>query len=142
MIEGDFLGESLVDQRIADHRTGRDFGQRNTDGLADEGNGSRRPRVDFDDVDLVVLDRILNVHQTDDAQSSGELVRVRLELCEVGVADVIGRQDARTVAGMDACAFDMLHYAADDDGSGVGHGVHVEFVGVLQVAVDQDGTLG
>ena len=61
------MGEGGV-EAFAGHDARRDLGDRAADGLGDEGHGARGARVDFEDVDLAVLDRELHVHQAADLQ--------------------------------------------------------------------------
>jgi hypothetical protein len=100
-------------------------------------------RIHFEDVDRLVLDRELRVHQADDLEGPGDAARVVANLIEVPLGDAVRRHDARAVAGVDAGLLDVLHDAADDDGAGrVGDAVDVELDGVLEELVDQHGPLG
>ena len=58
--------ELEVRQRLAGHDACRDLGDRHADGLGDEGHGAAGARVDFQHVDLAVLDGELHVHQPAD----------------------------------------------------------------------------
>jgi hypothetical protein len=48
------------------------------------------------------------------------------------------REDAGTVAGMDARLFDMFHHAADEHIVAVADRIHIEFERIFQEAVDED----
>ena len=76
---------------------------------------ARRARVHFEDVDLVVLDGELRVHQADDLERPGDAARVVADRLQVLVGDEVGRDDAGAVARVDAGLLDVLHHAADDD---------------------------
>ena len=82
--------------------------------VALETNGTvrRGAGVDFDDVDLVVLDRVLHVHQAADAQGLGERAGLLFQLCDDFLRQRVGRQRAGGVAGVNAGFFDVLHDAA------------------------------
>ena len=53
---------------LAGHDARGDLGDRLADHLGDERHGARGARVDFEDVDEVVLDGELDIHQADDAE--------------------------------------------------------------------------
>ncbi len=68
----DFFGEAQLLQGVAQHHLGGQLGQGHAGGLADEGHGAGGPGVDLQDVDLVVLDRELDVHQAHHPQLRGQ----------------------------------------------------------------------
>ena len=59
-------------QGLAGHHPGGDLGQGPPGGLGNEGDGAAGPGVDLEQVDGVVLDRELDVHQADDLQFQGQ----------------------------------------------------------------------
>ena len=65
-----------VGEFLSGHQTGGDFRQRNSSSFADVGNGARRPRIHFQNVHRVTLDRVLHVHQADDFQRHGKPLSV------------------------------------------------------------------
>ena len=71
----DFLREVDfgIGQLLPGHDHGGVLGERAADGLADEGDGARGARVDFEDVDDLVLDGELDVHQAADVEGLGHL---------------------------------------------------------------------
>ena len=124
------------------HDFGGELGERDADGLADEGDGARGARIDLEDVDDFVLHGELDVHEAADVEGLGHL--------EGGVADFgfyffgeRGRgDDAGAVAAVDAGLLDVLHDGADDGGVAVGDAVDIDFGGVVEEAVDEHGALG
>jgi hypothetical protein len=64
---------SLKRQLLAGHDRAAILAIGQADGLGDEGHGARGARVDFEHVDLAVLDRELHVHQADDVERQGQL---------------------------------------------------------------------
>ena len=106
--------------------------------LDTNGHGARGARVDLEHVDLLVLDRELDVHQADHAELPRERARLRLDALDLVVAERVGRQRAGGVAGVDAGLLDVLHDAAHHHALAVGDGVHVDLEGVLEELVDQD----
>ncbi len=140
--DGEVLRDPLRGQRAAGHHACRDLGQGHARRLADEGGRARRARVHLEDVDDVVLDRVLHVHQALHLQGLPQLTRVAADGVEVLGGDLVGRQHHRAVAAVDARLLDVLQDAADDHALAVGDGIHVHFVGVLQEPVDEDRVLG
>ena len=117
----------------------RDLGERHAGRLRQVRHRARGARVHLEHVDGVVLDRELRVHQADDLQRPGDAPRVVADQRDVPLDDLVRRDDAGAVAGVDAGLLDVLHDAADDDGAGrVGDRVDVELDGVLEELVDQD----
>jgi len=107
--------------------------------LADERHGARGARVHFEDVELVVLDRELDVHQADDLERFGERVGGGADGVEhLGVQGVRGHHHGG-VAGVDAGELDVLEHAADDAGLAIADAVHVELDGVFEELVDEHG---
>src|SRR5512144_2103936 len=66
------LGEPLRGQRPTEHHVGGQLGQRDADGLGDEGYGAGGTRVDLEDEDLLVLDRELDVEEADHPELARE----------------------------------------------------------------------
>ena len=58
-------------ERFAGHHLRGQLGERHADGLADEWHGARGAGIDFQDVDLFLLDRELHVHQAADFEFLG-----------------------------------------------------------------------
>ena len=55
------------------------------------------------------------------------------------IRDKIGRDDTRTVPRVDTGLLNMLHHAADNDGTrGVSHGIDIELKCILEKLVDED----
>src|SRR6266404_1516827 len=68
LLDGEVRGNAfrsalLHGQRLARHDARCNLGQGNPGGLGNEGDGTRRPRIDLQDVDHAALDGELNVHQ-------------------------------------------------------------------------------
>ena len=71
-----------VGELLAGHDARCDLGDRRADHLGDEGHRARGARVDFEHVDLAVLDRVLHVHQADDVEAERQLARLPLQLLD------------------------------------------------------------
>ena len=137
----------------ASHQARGDFCERHAGGFRDIRNGPRGARVDFNHVDgavgivAVILrthatrNRELNVHQSDDFQRAREFERVVTHHVELRLRNVDSRQHAGRVSGVDAGFLDVLHDAANDDVLSVGERVDVDFDGILQELVDEDGAV-
>ncbi len=60
---------------LAGHDAGGDLGDGHADHLGDEGHGARGARIHFEDVDYIILDGELHIHQADDVQRQRQLAR-------------------------------------------------------------------
>ena len=98
--------------------------------------------VGLDHVEDVVLDRVLDVHQSAHADAGGQLLRRVPDLQQVGRAERDGRQGAGRVAGVDPGLLDVLHDPAEVEVGAVEERVDVDLDGVLQEPVDQHGVGG
>ena len=110
--------------------------------LGDERHRARRARVGLDDVEDVLGQGELDVHQAADADALGELARRDADPLELAVAERRGRQRARAVAGVDAGLLDVLHDPAEVHVLAVEEGVDVDLDGVVEEAVDEDRVVG
>ncbi len=116
--DGNMFGQNLLAQTeifklFADHNAGRQLRQPHADGFADEGHGARGARIDLKDENILSLHGELHVHQTAHVERFGQRDGVAADLVLNILADGLGRQTARAVAGMNAGALDMLHDTAD-----------------------------
>jgi hypothetical protein len=105
--------------------------------LGDEGHGARGARIDFQHVDLAVLDGILGVHQPDHVEPQGQRPGLALDLGDDVGRQGMGRQGAGRVARMDPGLLDVLHDAGDDHVGTVAQRIDVDLDCVGEVAVDQ-----
>ena len=62
MLRHDFLGKAELRQGFTGHHFRGQLGQRDSDRLAHEGNGPRRARVHFEDIDIFAFHRELYIH--------------------------------------------------------------------------------
>ena len=93
-----FFGEAEVDELFADHDLGGELGEGNADGLGNEGHGAGGAWVDFDDVEFVVFDGELDVHEAADFEFLGESFGSDEDFVFDFVAEGEGRNDAGGVA--------------------------------------------
>ena len=129
-------------RRLAGHDAAGDLGDGLADDLGDEGHGAAGARIDFEQVDDAVLERVLHVHQAADLEGEGEFGGLALELGDDLGGEVLRGQRAGAVAGVDAGFLDMLHDAADEDVLAVAEAIDVDFDGVGEVAVEQQRIVG
>ena len=132
-----FLGEALLAQADPDQRLGGELRQRHADGFGNERHGARRARVDFQDIDLVILHRVLHVHQPDDLQRFRQLRGRAADVRQDLLAQGVGGQDHRAVAGVNPGLLDVLQDPANDVRGAVADQVHVHLDGVLKELVDE-----
>ena len=134
----DFFGEADLFEGFAEHAAARVAGERNADGLGNERHGARCTRVHFDHVEFAILDGELHVHETANVEFLREFLGVGANL----VLDFLGeghrRDNARGVAGVDACGFHVFHDGADNGVLAVADAVHIEFGCVFEEAVDEN----
>ena len=142
VIDFDFSLDAQFQELFADHHLGGHLGPGDPCRLADKGNGSRGPGIDFKDIDDVVLDRILNVHQADHVEFPGQGVGVLLQLLDQFIAQGVGGRDTGAVSGVNSGLLDVFHDAGDDTGLAVRDGIDIDLDGIFQKLVDQDGMLG
>ncbi len=129
-------------ERLAGHDFSGDAGDGEPDHFGDEGHGAGGARIDLEDVDVVVLDGELDVHQPHHVERAGKFHRLPLHVGDDRRLQRMGWKRAGTVAGVHARLLDMLHHAADEDVAGaVGDGVDIDLDGVAQVRVEQHGAL-
>ena len=72
--------QSEVSEALAGHHSRRELGDGDPRRLGDEGHGAAGPGVNLDDVNLVILDRELDVHQTNHAQGHRKGRRLLFDL--------------------------------------------------------------
>ena len=138
MVDLDLSLDAEVRQRTSGHHAGRDFGPGDPHGLADEGHGSGRAGIDLQNVDVVALERVLNVKEPDDIEFARECAGVLADPGDDLVVERVGRDRARAVPGMHARLLDVLHDARDDTPLPVRDPVHVHFDRVFEELVHED----
>ncbi len=110
--------------------------------LATNGTVRERARIDFEHVNLAILDRVLHVHQPADfqrqRQSHGSAAPVRRSMLGI---ERMRRQRAGAIARMHAGFLDMLHDAGDEGVLAVGQAIDIDFDRIRQIAVEQQRTL-
>ena len=114
-IGDDFFFHALLLQGNACHAACADFGERHAGGFGDEGHGTAGARVHFQYEHHAVLYGKLYVHQTDHAQRVCHGFGLAADFVLDFFTERVGRQRAAGVARVDACLFDVLHDAADND---------------------------
>jgi hypothetical protein len=130
--------DTQLTERLPHHHLGCHLGPGNSGCLADERDRSGGPGVDFENVNDVILDRILDIHQTDHLKFLSQGVGVLFESLDQFIVQGEGRGDAGAVSGVDSRFFDMLHDAGNDSGLSVGDGIHINLDGILEKLVDED----
>mmetsp|Transcript_894 Transcript_894/g.2080 ORF Transcript_894/g.2080 Transcript_894/m.2080 type:complete len:1014 (-) Transcript_894:28-3069(-) len=138
MVDLGLLGEVDLLQGHARHQQAGVLGDGVADGLGHEGHSARGARVGLNDVQLLALDSVLDVHEADHLELLGDLGRPVAHLGQHLLRDGLRGDDAGAVAAVHARFLDVLHDAADDDVAVlVGQAVHVHLHGALEVLVHQ-----
>ena len=68
------VGQIKAGKPLAGYDPGGDLCQWHAGGLGDERNRPAAARVDLKEIDVVILDRKLDVHKTNDAKRTGQSV--------------------------------------------------------------------
>ena len=113
-------------QRLARHHPGGDLGDRPADRLGDKRHRAAGARIDLDQIDLALLDRELDVHQSLDLERQRQLARLAVDLVDDILGKAVRRDRARAVARVHASFLDVLEHAADNDIAAVANGVDLE----------------
>ncbi len=103
------LLEVQLRELLAQHALRGDPGHRDVADLRDQRHGARGPRIGLQDVDRVLADGVLDVHQPDHLQLHGDLAGVLVDRVDVLRRDADRRDDAGRVARVDAGQLDVLH---------------------------------
>ena len=131
------FGDAQLAERLAQNHLRGDVCHGHARRLGKERHGTRRTRIDLDDIDLVVfVEDELDVIEADDADPQSEFDRIVDDLILGLLADAEGRIDADRIARMDARALHMFHDAGDEDVLAVADGVHLQLL-AHDIAVDQ-----
>ena len=125
----------------AHHQLCGDLGHGNSGGFADERHGARRAGIHLQHIDDPILHRILNVHQSDDIQGEGQSSRVDKKRVQLLCIHCIRREDARAVARVDPCLFDVLHYPANKHILAVTSRINIKFKRIFQESINQHGMI-
>ena len=142
MGRNDFRGKAEFPQGFSGHDAGRNLGQGFADGLADEGDRAGCPGVHLEQIDGAFLNGELNVHEAADAQFPRESEGGGADLVDDFGGKGVAGDDAGAIAGMDTGLFDMLHDGTNDSIFPIGNAVDIHLRGILQEAVEQNGTAG
>ena len=105
------LGDAQLRKRFSRHHFRGDFRVRLALCLGNKRHSSRSAWVDFDDVNLAVLDRVLHVHQAANAQRLGQRPGFTLQPFDDLFRQRIRRERASGIARVNASFLDMLHHA-------------------------------
>ena len=133
----DFFGEADLFEGFAEHTAACITCKRDADGLGHERHGAGGARVHFDHVEFAVLHGELHIHEAADVEFFREFLGVGADLVLDFLGESHGRDDARGVAGVDACGFHVFHDGTHHGVLAVADAVHVKFGGVFEEAVDK-----
>ena len=142
LLHREIFGITLIDvtllcERLADHDLGSNFCKREPDRFGHKRNGSRCARVDLEQVNHVVLDSELRIHQANDVQSLGKLHDLLVQFLLELLRQAERRQRATGIAGVNAGLLDMLHDAADQHAFTVADTVDIDFGSQIQESIEQ-----
>ncbi len=123
---------------LAEDYLGREVNHGNARYLADIRNGSGRTRVYLYYINLVVVYDILDVYKTDNVQCLCELFGVVDDNALDMLCEVLAGVDGDGVAGVDACALNVLHDTGDNEILAVTDGVYLD-LGAHHVLINKHG---
>src|SRR5699024_5353663 len=125
----------------AQHDAGCGLRHLHARGLGHERRSAGGARVGLDDVEDVVLQRVLDVHQTLHADALGQLAGGFPDLFDVLLPQRHRWQRTGGVTGVDTGLLNVLHHAAEVDVLAIAESVDIDLDGGIQEAVDQDRVL-
>ncbi|CKS79678.1 Uncharacterised protein [Mycobacterium tuberculosis] len=126
----------------AQHDPGACLGEWHRCGLGYKRNGTARSRVGFQDVEHVILERVLHVEQPHHADAVRNGFSGLTHLRDVAAAQRDRWQRTGRVTGVDAGLLDVLHDPADIDLGAITQRVDVDLDRVLEEAVDEHRVFG
>ena len=126
------LADRVAEDDFRCQRHDRDSGY-----LADVRHGTRRTRVDLDDVNILTAYDELDVDHTDDMQGSCQTFRILYDGVFCMLADALCRINGDTVSGVNAGALDVLHDTRNQNIGAVADCINLDFL-ALQIFINQD----
>ena len=81
----------------------------------------------------------MGVHQADDTEGAGKRFGLGFDAGADVRGEAVGGQGTGAIAGMHACFFDVFHQPTDNGGFAVADNVDIDFDGVIEEAVKEDG---
>ena len=141
-IGNDFLREAELLEGFACHDQRSVLGQRHANRLRNKGNRTAGPRIYLKNVQVIILDRILDIHQANNVQLLCQRVGCLANLVEHLATQRVRGQHHRGVPGVHTGKFNVLEHAADNSRLSITDGVHIQLNGILKELVQQDGLAG
>ena len=126
------LADRVAEDDFRCQRHDRDSGY-----LADVWHGTRRTRVDLDDVNILTAYDELDVDHTDDMQGSCQTFRILYDSVFCMLADALCRINGDTVSGVNAGALDVLHDTRNQNIGAVADCINLDLL-ALQIFINQD----
>ena len=120
----------------AQHDPGSQVHHGHSGDLADVGHGAGGPGIDLDDVQLILVDQVLDVHQPFGAHGQGQLPGTLADPVEKFVAEIVGGINGDGVTAVNACPLDMLHDAGNQHVLPVRDYIHFQ-LGAGHIFVDE-----
>ena len=130
-----------IRQFFARHHPRSDLGDGRSGRLGDKGHRTASAGIDLDDVDVLVLDGVLNIHQPDHVEAFCQQSSLAFDFRDHRLGQRVGRQGTGAVARMDARFLDMFHNARDEDFFTIANRIHVNFDRVFQKMVYKNRTV-
>src|ERR1700722_5562948 len=122
----------------ADHDLGRDIQVRDLVGLGDKRRRPGSAGIGLYNMDLVVLDRELDIDEPFNVQGPGDLFGIIFHGGHDQGSEVEGRQHGMTVTTVDTGRLNMLHDPHHVEILPVEDGVHFRFLTTVKEMIDQD----
>ena len=135
--------DPLRGQTLTHHAARCDFGELNTGGFGDKGDGSGGARIDLEHknhiLPVLVLNGKLHVHESHHVKGLGHGGRLTLDLLHRLGRQGIGWQRASRVAAVHTRLLDVLHHTANEGDRAVSQTVHIALDGIVQKSVQKNG---
>ncbi len=136
------LREVFFLELFPEHDAGGDAGHGEAAYLGNQGDGPGGAGIGLENVNRVVADSVLDVHEADHVHGFGDPLGIVANGFNVFFRDIDRRQDTGRIPRVDAGQLDVFHDGGNKSVGAVGDGVGFTFQGVLEEAVHQDRPVG
>ncbi len=133
--------QTEVGELLSEHQPGGEGGHLHVTDLTHKRHRARSPGVRLKDIDHVIKDGVLHVHQSHYAQLDGDTSGVLVDGGKLLVRNGHRRDHTGGVTRMDSGILDVLHDCGHEGVGPVGQGIGLAFHGVFEEAIDENGAL-
>jgi len=135
------LREGHIRQAFFHHQLCGYAGHGDVADLGDQGHSAGGPGIGLQNIDLVLGQSVLHIHEAHHLQLPGDALGVLLDGLNVPLRYAHRGDDAGRIARMNAGQLDVLHHRRNKGLYPVGEGIGLHLQGIVQEAVDENGPL-